>query len=406
MSNDQAAQSDSYRWVMLSLYILVALSFWTCWFAQAPLIHDYWMKVFHVSLAKGELLLSLPGLVAIFLAVATGRWVDTVGVRKMMGFGAILGVIGFGLRPFFITSFAAQALLTVIAGYGVCILTATLAPNMIHWFGHEKAHTFIGIGAGSYFVGAGLGVLVTAATLGPAGVKGALIIWSVVIVVATILWLLFARDNKAAGGKERVAFGAEFKNVMQTGSSWLMVVFAIFISGCTVFVMGFLPGQMIRVHDLPPEMAGLVVGVYAIAMGVGLAFLPALASRWGRKAITIALCVITLIVWVIYMASPSWTVASLFAFAVVFGFFFEAPWATGLAIMESLPGVTARNVGVAAGVWTMAVNMGVFFLPILLGDVTDYLKMTGGMWSILISYFVAMAAVALVKEHALTHGTA
>ncbi|MFZ0927930.1 MAG: hypothetical protein WAN11_04990 [Syntrophobacteraceae bacterium] len=67
-------------------------------------------------------------------------------------------------------------------------------------------------------------------------------IWSVLIVVATVLWLLFARDNKAAAGaRGQVAFSTEFKNVMQTGLSWLMCVFAIFISGVTVFVISFLP---------------------------------------------------------------------------------------------------------------------------------------------------------------------
>ena len=54
--------------------------------------------------------------------------------------------------------------------------------------------------------------------------------------------------------------------------------------------------------------------------------------------------------------------------------------------------------GVAAGIWTMAVNVGVFFLPILFGAVYDHLKIPGGMWSILIGYFLALLAVLVVKE--------
>lgn len=399
MSKHQAVQADSYRWIMLLLYVLMGLALWICWFAQAPLLHEYWGKVYHIDQAKGNLLLSLPGLVAIFFGVITGRWVDTFGVRKMQGLSGILGVIGFGLRPFFVTSFAAQAVLTVIAGYGICILAATLAPTMIQWFGHEKAHTYIGIGAGGYFIGAGLGILVTASLLGPMGVKGTLTIWSIVMLGVTILWWLFARDNSAfVSSRERVAFSAEFKNVMQGGSSWLVAVYGLLLSGVGVFIMGFLPMQMIVVRHLPAAMAGAVVGIFAIATGVGLAVLPSLASRWGKKTTTVVLSVVTLILWIFYIAVPAWSIASLFGFAIVFGFVFQAPWATALALLESMPGVTARNVGVAAGVWTMAVNIGVFCLPILIGAIADQFKIPGGMWSILITCFLCLLAAATVKE--------
>ena len=84
------------------------------------------------------------------------------------------------------------------------------------------------------------------------------------------------------------------------------------------------------------------------------------------------------------MIVPSWTAASLLIFAAALGFFFEGPWATGLALVESLPGVTRTNVGVAAGVWTMAVNAGVFFLPLIFGWIlasTGGAAGRGGLWA-------------------------
>ena len=403
MSENQAAQPDGYRWVMLSVYVLMALGIWTSWFSQASLLPAYWYRPpFSISNAEGGLLLSLPGLVAVLLAVTTGRWVDTVGVRRMMIYSGLLGSIGFGLRPFFADSFLAQAILTVIGGYGACILTAALPSTMIQWFGHEKGHTYIGIGAGSYFVGAGLGILVTANLFESLHAAGVLTIWSIVMVAVTIIWIVLARDKVEPGAEQRADFGHEFKNVMQTGSSWLMLIYAVFISGVTVCVMQLLPEQMTVARHLPGPLAGTVVGIYAIAMGVGLALLPALAGRIGKKRISIILCVITLIVWLVYMFVPTWTVVSLLAFAVILGFFFEAPWATGLALLESLPGVTPANVGVAAGMWTMAVNTGVFFLPLLFGwilDSTGGAGAGGGLWAILIGYAVALVTVLFVREH-------
>ncbi len=416
MSSNQSAQSDGYKWVMLLVYVLMALGIWTSWFAQAPLLHVYWGTVFHIGEAQGNLLLSLPGLVAIFLAVVTGRWIDSVGVRKMMILSGILASIGFGIRPFIPANFAGQAVLTVIAGYGLCILTASLPVTMIHWFGHEKAHTYIGIGAGSFFVGGGLGILISALLYGPpttnvtaaiASAQHVLTIWAIFMVAVTILWIMLARDKVIAAAHERAAFGAEFKKVMQTGSSWLMIIYAIFIGGITVCAMGLLPGQMIVLHGLQPPKAGTVAGLYAIAMGVGLGILPAFAGAVGKKRISVILCAITTIVWIVYMVIPTWGGASLFIFAVVFGFFFEAPWATGLALMESLPGVTPANVGVAAGVYTMATNIGVFGLPIVMGVIMDsaggQFKPSGnvaGMWWVLIGYAIGLLAMIVVSEKA------
>ena len=72
---EESVQTDGYRWVMLTLFVLMSLFIWSAWFAQAPLLETYWGKVFHIGAATGNLLLSLPGLVAIILGVSTGRWV-------------------------------------------------------------------------------------------------------------------------------------------------------------------------------------------------------------------------------------------------------------------------------------------------------------------------------------------
>jgi nitrate/nitrite transporter NarK len=297
--------------------------------------------------------------------------------------------------------FVAQAILTVIAGYGACILTACLPSTMIQWFGHEKGHTYIGIGAGSYFVGAGLGILVTANLFESLHAKGVFAIWSAVMVAVTIIWAIFARDKSAPSSEERANFSVEFKKITQTKSSWLMLIYAIFISGMTVNVMQFLPGQMTVARQLPPALAGTVVGIYAVAMGIGLAILPSFAGRVGKKRISIILLALTLLLWGVYMAVPTWSGAGLLIFAVVFGLVFEAPWATGLAILEGLPGVTPANMGVVGGLWTMFVNTGVFFLPLIFASIVEATGGpggAGGMWAILIGYAVSLVAVLGVRE--------
>lgn len=397
MVREEPAQ-PSYRWVMLVLFVLLSLFLWSAWFAQAPLLGSYWGKVFHIGAATGNLLLSLPGLVAVFLGVSTGRWTDTIGTKNMLGIGAICGLIGFGLRPLFLTNFATQAVLTTIAGYSICCLTACVAPLMIQWFGHESAHTFIGIGAASFFIGGGLGIIVTVALLGPLGIKGTFTLYSGLLLLITILWWLLGRNTQVGPATEKPPFSAEFKQVMQTPSAWVNLLVALFAGGATVFAIGFLPQQMAMANKLPPELAGTVAGLFPIAMGVGLLFLPSLAGRWGKKTTAISFMGITLIVWLIYLSIPGWTVGGLILIALLFGLFFEAPWALAMAIQESLPGVTSGNMGVAAGAYTVGTNIGVFVLPLVMGALVDKFGLSGGTWSIFVAYLIALAALVAVRE--------
>jgi nitrate/nitrite transporter NarK len=395
--HEEYMQMDGYRWVMLTLFVLMALFIWSAWFAQAPLLETYWGKVFHIGAATGNLLLSLPGLVAIILGVATGRWVDTVGAKKLLGIGAICALIGFGLRPLFMTSFATQAVLTTIAGYSITCLTACLGPLMIEWFGHQSAHAFIGIGAASFFIGGGLGIIVTVALLGPLGITGAFWLYSILILIITALWWILARQKEAGPVAAKPSFASEFKNVMQSPSAWINLVAAVFLGGATVFAIGFLPTQMAVANKLTPALGGTIAGLFPIAMGAGLIFLPSLFN-WGRRVSALVCMAITLIVWLVYLSSPSWDIVFLILAAILFGFWFEVPWALAFSLQEGMPGVTPVNMGVAAGAYTVGTNIGVFFLPLILGSFIDRFGLPGGSWSLFVTYLIALIALLMVKE--------
>lgn len=387
--HEESIQTDSYRWIMLTLFLLMSLFIWSAWFAQAPLLVGYWPK-FGIGEATGNLLLSLPGLVAIFLGVSTGRWVDTAGTKKLLGIGSICALIGFGLRPLFMTSFVTQAVLTVIAGYGICCLTACLGPLMIQWFGHKNAHTFISIGASAFFIGGGLGIIVTAALLGPLGITGAFWFYSILILVITVLWWLLARQKETGPASAKPSFGSEFKTVTQSPSAWINLVAALFLGGATVFAMGFLPKAMGNNN---------IAGLFPIAMGVGLILLSSLAGLWGRKLTAVIFLAITLVVWLVYLSIPSWGIGALILVAILFGLFFEVPWTLAFSLQESMPGVTPANMGVAAGAYTVGTNLGVFVLPLVMGSFVDHFGLAGGSWSLFAGLLIAFIALLIVKEN-------
>jgi MFS family permease len=395
---EESMHKDGYRWVMLTLFVLMSLIIWSAWFAQAPLLETYWGKVFHIGAATGNLLLSLPGLVSIILGVSTGRWVDTFGTKKLLGIGAICSLIGFGLRPLFMTSFITQAVLTTIAGYGICCLTANLAPLMIQWFGHQNAHTYISIGASAFFIGGGLGIIVTVALLGPLGISGVFWLYSILILAITALWWILARTKETGSVAAKPSFASEFKTIMQSPSAWINLVAAVFLGGATVFAIGFLPTQMAVANKLTPALGGIIAGLFPIAMGVGLILLAPLAGYWGRKASSLIFLVITLIVWLVYLSRASWGIGALILAAILFGLFFEVPWTLAFSLQESMPGVTPVNMGVAAGAYTVGTNLGVFVLPLIMGSFVDRLGLSGGSWSLFVALLVALLALLMVKE--------
>ncbi len=64
--------------------------------------------------------------------------------------------------------------------------------------------------------------------------------------------------------------------------------------------------------------------------------------------------------------------------------------------------MTPTNVGVAAGLWTMAVNTGVFFLPLIFGWILAATGGAGGhagLWAILIGYGLGLLAMLVARDN-------
>ena len=58
--------------------------------------------------------------------------------------------------------------------------------------------------------------------------------------------------------------------------------------------------QMAVANKLTPSLGGMIAGLFPIAMGAGLIFLPSLAGYWGRRVSALIFMAVTLIVWLVY----------------------------------------------------------------------------------------------------------
>ena len=386
MAQEKAMQADQYRTVTVALYLTFAMLSWAAWFAQAPLLAAYWEPVFHIGAATGNLLLSVPGIVGIVFALFIGRWMDALGTKKMMVIATIFALVGFGPRPFFPTSFGIQVVLA-------------LAPIMIEWFGPKSAHSYIGFGAGSLYLGAGIGIILTSLLMEPLGVAGTFSVYSILLLLTSILWWIFAHQKpRPETTTQPPSFQKEFKNVMGTGSAWLNLLTLLLVAGSSVFVMAFLPAQMISMYKMPPSLAGTGTGIFALGMGVGAILLPPLASRWGRKTSALIYVIIELILWLVYFKIHMSGATAVLIMSFALGFFYSVAVPLCMAIQETMPGVTHANMGIVGGLMTMSFNIGTFALPLVLAIFLQHYGLTGGFWAIIITYFLALVTLALTRE--------
>lgn len=399
MVQEEAMQSNRYRSVTVALYLIFTMLSWAAWFAQAPLLAAYWEPVFHIGAATGNLLLSVPGIVGIVFALFIGRWMDSLGTKKMMVIATIFALAGFGLRPFFPASFVIQVVLALVGGASICIGVVALAPLMIEWFGPTSAHSYIGFGAGALYLGAGIGIIITALLMEPLGIAGTFSVYSILLLLVSVLWWIFAHQKpKAETTTQQPSFQKEFKNAMQTGSAWLNLLTLLLVAGSSVFVMAFLPAQMIEMYKMPAPLAGTGTGIFALGMGAGAIFLPPLAGRFGRKNSALIYVIIELILWIVYFRIHMGSDTAVLVMAFALGFFYSVAVPLCMAIQEALPGVTHANMGIVGGLLTLALNIGTFALPLILAVFLQRSGLTGGFWAIIITYFLALLTLVFTRE--------
>ncbi|KWZ34199.1 MFS transporter [Burkholderia anthina] len=340
---------------------------------------------FAASRGQISLVFSLAGFLYFGFGIVSGPLADRFGSRRLAVAGMLL--TGAGLAA----AGAAHTLLQVYVAYGLgvgfgvgCAYVPAVGAVQ-RWFVRRR-----GFASGLAVAGIGVGTLVmpplASALIAQVGWRGAYFtLAALVLVLGAGMSLLIENDPRrrgllpdgdAPGGGSRDAAAASTGANAHAGATVREAVtsrpFASLYAACLVCSFGvFVPFVHLVPyaldHGVAPSTAVLLLGAIGVGSTAGRFFLGGLADRFGRRASLLAMfagMAVALVAW-----AGAGTVATLAAFALVFGVFYGG-WVAVLpaVVMDYFGG---RNVSAIIGILYTSVAFGTLIGPAAAGFIYD-----------------------------------
>ncbi|QVN17011.1 MFS transporter [Burkholderia pyrrocinia] len=340
---------------------------------------------FAASRGQISLVFSLAGFLYFGFGIVSGPLADRFGSRRLAVAGMLL--TGAGLAA----AGAAHTLVQVYVAYGLgvglgvgCAYVPAVGAVQ-RWFVRRR-----GFASGLAVAGIGVGTLVmpplASALIAHVGWRGAYFTLAVIaVVVGAGMSLLIENDPRGrgllpdgdtAGDGGRKAGASAAGATVHAGATVREAVtsrpFASLYAACLVCSFGvFVPFVHLVPyaldHGVAPSTAVLLLGAIGVGSTAGRFFLGGLADRFGRRASLLAMfagMAVALVAW-----AGAGTVATLTAFALVFGVFYGG-WVAVLpaVVMDYFGG---RNVSAIIGILYTSVAFGTLIGPAAAGFIYD-----------------------------------
>ena len=341
----------------------------------SPIIDDLQLTNSQMGLVLGAW-----QLVYIATAAPLGSFVDRLGIRRSLSIGTVVILISLVARSLavdFYTLFFAVALF----GVGGPIVSVGAPKLVAIWFSEGERGAASGIystapvfGAAFALVTGGNIVLQLFGTW-----RGMALIYGPIVLSAFALWLLLARDSPNPMPSRHTTSPGAF---VQKSDTWMdllklrNVQVVLLLAIGTFFInhglISWTP-SLLQERGLTLSQAGSWSAIATVVGATGLITIPS-ASKHGRRVVIIATLLIIFGVsstGLVFFSGPA--LVSSLAVSVVA----RSPVTPILMlVLMDTPGVGPRHMGVAAGMFFAAAEVGGFGGPFLIGlmrDVTDSL---------------------------------
>ena len=274
-----------YRWVILGIFSLLLFHALMVWVSLFPIVTQ--LIEFYGITATEISYLAISGLfAAVLLQVPAAYMVDTWGIRKGIGVGAvIISAFGF-VRGFSGDNFTVLFITTV--GFSLCQAFIFNSMTIVgaRWFPETQRASVVGV----MIVAVNLGILcgnffspILVATYGIAGmlhIQG----WLSLLIGAG--FLLLVRDRPptppAAFDIDRVSVFKGLKHIFTHRDSFLFLIYMTLIIGLINAVMTWVE-QMIADRGFTSFDAGIFGGFISLGGILGCFLIPAYSDKYRKK---------------------------------------------------------------------------------------------------------------------------
>ena len=349
------------RWLALGIVALAyVLSFFQR-FAPAGIANDL-AAAFETSAASLGVLAATYFYVYTVMQVPTGMLADTLGPRRILVLGGVIGALGsflFGFAPSLDVALVGRTLI----GLGVSVTFIAMLKLIAVWFEENRFATLVGVGMlignlGSVLAGAPLSAVAQAT-----GWRGVFIGVGVLsLALAALCWLV-VRDRPEQEGSstsgaprfDRTVLFNSLLSVVRNRATWPAILVNTGLCGAFFTFAGlWTVPYLMQVHDMARPVAASHLSLWFGGFAVGCLLLGTLSDRLGRrKPVIIVASHLYVAIWLLLLAGVRLPVELSYALFAVLGVTtagFSLTWACAKEV----------NPPMLSGMSTSVTNMGSF----------------------------------------------
>ena len=320
--------------------------------------------------AMGTALAAWP-FVYMFVAIPAGWIVDRLGLSRSLTLGGLIIVGSIVLRAS-AQGFGTMWFAVAVFGPGGALVSVGAPKLVAQWFDGAQRRTAVGL----YMASPALGSILSLTTANSVFMplfdddwRKVLLVHGGVVLAATLAWTAISRRSTEAADDSSAPVAAlgHFRPLLRVPRVWLTLVLGIGVFYVQHGLSNWLP-DLLGEDGWSPSAAANLAAASTAAGAVAALTIPRRAAASRRGGLLIALLVTTAI------ASGSVAVFDGAAQAVAvigLGGARAAMPAVVLLVLMDAPGVNARNMGAATGLWFAFSEIGGVLGPQTIGAITD-----------------------------------
>ena len=272
---------SGYRFVIVSLATFLVFSAGLSLFAVGPMI-PLIIDDYGINHSAASLLTSLVFLVHVGFAIPASMLVGRVGLKKLIGLGAVANAV-----PLFsfmaADSFPILLALRTVYSLGLVIFFPAVGPLFMQWFPSKELPLVNGL----FIAAASLGITTSAFIAAPMsealGSEVALSAFGGVSLLSAVSWLAFGRTQRITTEIETHSAMARVWGVFRSRSTLLVAAADAGPLGLLTVALVWLPTFYSEVHGFSLIKGGTLMGLMSLAGLLSLVLASLLATRIRRR---------------------------------------------------------------------------------------------------------------------------
>lgn len=279
-----------YRWVMLSVYMLIIIVNQLLWITFAPITAAA-TQFYGVNDIQIGMLSMCFMIVFIFISIPASWIIDTYGIKIGVGIGAVLtGVFGM-MRGMVGTDYQWLLIAQIGIAVGQPFLLNAITKLAARWFPMAERATASGLGTLAMYIGVLAGMLLTPYMTKIQGIDGMLYDYGVIAIISALIFILFSKERPRtapchANQEERSLVYDGLKDTLTNKNFyWLLLIFFVglgIFNSVTTWIE-----DILRPRGFTADEAGITGGIMIVGGILGALIMPVLSDRLRKRKLFI-----------------------------------------------------------------------------------------------------------------------